>query len=509
MPVLVKESIISQKDTDMWKLSFLIVMGIVFCFSFLEDVYGANKSVIVGFHRTPGTYEKNIIRKARGRIKRTFGKVRAMSVTLDEKEIERLKRDSINVAYIEEDAVMSAIDPIVSQEYIDSWGVAHIGSENVHLSGNRGEGVKIAVLDTGIDYTHDDLQDNYRGGYDFVFGDDDPYDDSSRSHGTHIAGIIGAQDNGSGVVGVAPGADIYAVKVLDGGGFGLLSWLIEGIEWSIDNGMDIINLSLEGRDFQSLRDACDSAYSAGILIVSASGNTSGGEVRYPAAYDSVIAVTGTDADDMQGYFSPIGPEIELAAPGVDILSSIANWNYETLSGTSQAAAHVTGAAALFLASDLEDVNGDSFVDNRDLRQVLQSTATDLGGPGPDNVYGYGRIDVTDASFQEFETILLTLERNSRSPRDDTQSVTLSGAVYEIDIENHGLRGIKMAVYEGDVFVKELSRKYRLFPWKRHRFVRRKSRERTIVLDARNKEYDVNFTPYGRRGRSADLTITEK
>ncbi len=507
--MLVKESIISQKDTDMWKLSFLIVMGIVFCFSFLEDVYGANKSVIVGFHRTPGTYEKNIIRKARGRIKRTFGKVRAMSVTLDEKEIERLKRDSINVAYIEEDAIISAVDPIFSQEYVDSWGVAHIGSENVHLSGNRGEGVKIAVLDTGIDYTHDDLQDNYRGGYDFVFGDDDPYDDSSRSHGTHIAGIIGAQDNGSGVVGVAPGADIYAVKVLDGGGFGLLSWLIEGIEWSIDNGMDIINLSLEGMDFQSLRDACDSAYNEGVLIVAAAGNTRGGEVRYPAAYDSVIAVTGTDADDIQAYFSPFGPEIELAAPGVDILSSVTGGMYSTLDGTSQSAAHVTGAAALFLASDLEDITGDGFIDNRDLRQVLQLTAMDVGETGPDNMYGYGLIDVTEASLQGFEPIHMTLERKSRLPRRDTQSLTLSGAVYEINIENHGLRGIRMAVYDGDMFVKELSRRIRMHHGKRYRFFRKKYGPRNIVLDARDGEYDIYFTPYGRRGRSADLTITEQ
>ena len=164
----------------------------------------------------------------------------------------------------------------------------------------------MAILDTGIDYTHEDLDGNYRGGYDFVFGDDDPFDDSRNSHGTHVAGIIAAEKNGIGVVGVAPEAEIYAVKVLDGAGFGTEDWIIAGIEWAVSNGVDVINMSLTGPDRQGLREACEQARNAGILLVAAGGNSlaGGGPVKYPAAYNSVIAVTGTDALDLPGYFAP-------------------------------------------------------------------------------------------------------------------------------------------------------------------------------------------------------------
>ncbi len=504
-----------------WQLLVYILFTMLLCFLFPDQAYTANRSVIVGFHKKPSSSEENLIRRNRGRIRRTYGRIRAMSVTLDDKAIERVKRYS-NVSYVEDDAVISSVDSIWSQEYSNSWGVYHIGAGVSHTSGNKGRGVKIAIIDTGIDYTHDDLKDNFRGGRDFVFDDDDPYDDSWNSHGTHIAGIIAARENKSGVIGVAPEADVYAVKVLDGAGFGLLSWLIAGIEWSIDNGMDIINLSIQGEDLQSLRAACESAYSAGVLIIAAAGNSSGREVLYPAAYSNVIAVTGTDANNMQAYFSPYGSEIELAAPGVDILSSIANWDYETLSGTSQAAAHVAGTAALFFASDLEDINGDRIIDNVDVRLMLQKTAVDLGEEGPDDVFGFGLVDASAASFQTHEPLSLTVKRNSSSPRDDTETVSLSGAIYKIKIKPHGLRGIKMAVYEGDTFKKKLSRYYRfihrnmkiyrLFRKNKkemYRFFRKKRRTRTISIDARNTEYDIYFTPYGRRGASARLIITEK
>ena len=263
-------------------------------------------------------------------------------------------------------------------------------------------GIKVAILDTGIDYTHEDLAANYRGGYDFVFNDNDPYDDSYFGHGTHVAGIVAAAENGIGVIGVAPEAELLAVKVLDGGGFGTADRIIAGIEWAVLQGADIINLSIQGRHSQGLRDACDAAYEAGVLIVAAGGNSlaGGGPVKYPAAYDSVIAVTATDPSDLPGYFAPVGNALELAAPGVDILSTVARGGYDYLSGTSQAAPHVTGAAALYLAFNTEDVNGDGVVNHKDVRQLLQSTATDLGDAGKDPIFGYGLANAGGAAFAE-------------------------------------------------------------------------------------------------------------
>ena len=356
-------------------------------------VLSAERSVIVGFHRKPELAEMAIMRGATrsGEIKRTFHLIPAMAASLTEEEIENLKKDS-NVAYVEDDAIFKAV--AVGDEYTNAWGVLHIGADVAHANGNKGMGVKIAVIDTGIDYNHEDLDGNYAGGWDFVFDDNDPFDDNTISHGTHVAGIIAAEENGIGVIGVAPEADLYAVKVLDGGGFGLESWVIAGLEWAVDNGMDIVNLSLEGPHGESLQAACDSAYNAGILLVAAGGNTSGGSVSYPAAYESVIAVTATDANDVRAYFSPVGPELELAAPGVDILSTvtIANGNYSLLSGTSQAAPHVAGTAALAILSNTKDLNGDGLVDNKDVRLKLQMTAIDLGDPGLDSMYGFGLVN---------------------------------------------------------------------------------------------------------------------
>ena len=344
----------------------------------------ADKTFIVGFRQRPGPSEVALLHGNGGIIKRAYKLLPAMAVTLPEQAIARLIQHS-NVAYIEPNGLFQAAD-----EYTDSWGVSHVGAEVAHAGGNKGVGIKIAVIDSGIYSTHEDLDANYKGGYDFVFNDDDPNDETTISHGTHVSGIIAAEENGAGVIGVAPEAEIYAVRVLDGAGFGNLEWVIAGIEWAVDNGMDIANLSLEGPDFQSLHDACDAAYAAGVLLVAAGGNTSGGEVKYPAAYSSVIAVTATDASDAKAYFSPIGPALELAAPGTSILSTVRGGGYNLLSGTSQAAPHVTGIAALFFTTNPVDLNSNGIHD--EVRDMLQTSALDLGEPGPDSTFGYGLVN---------------------------------------------------------------------------------------------------------------------
>lgn len=360
----------------------------------------AEKTVIIRFKQSPGASEAALIRKARGKIRRSHQLIPAMTASLPAEEIGKLRKNS-RIAYIEENAVYAvAPEPPTGNEYGNSWGVKHIVAEVAHASGNKGTGIKIAVLDTGIDYTHEDLAVNYRGGYDFAYGDNDPSDDNFFGHGTHVAGIIAAAGNGIGVIGVAPEAELYAVKVLDGGGFGTEDWIIAGIEWAVSNKVDIINLSIQGPHSQGLKDACDAAYNAGVLLVAAGGNSlaGGGPVKYPAAYDSVIAVTATDSSDVPGYFAPVGNALELSAPGVDILSTVPGGGYDLLSGTSQAAPHVAGAAALYLLSNKEDLNGDGVVNHKDVRLLLQTTSTDLGDPGKDQVFGYGLVNAAQAAF---------------------------------------------------------------------------------------------------------------
>jgi subtilisin len=365
-----------------YKLFFLLAPLLLIAPGFAQS---AEKTCIIGFHRKPGPSNAALLHGAGVTIKRTYKLIPAMAVTLPEQAIARLAEHS-NVAYIEPNGIFKASD-----EYTDSWGVLHIGADVPHASGNKGAGVKIAVIDSGIDRYHQDLDDNYMGGYDFVFNDADPNDETSISHGTHVSGIIAAEENGTGVIGVAPEAGIYAVRVLDGAGFGTLEWIIAGIDWAVDHGMDIANLSLEGPDFQSLHDACDAAYAAGVLLVAAGGNTNGGVVKYPAAYSSVIAVTATDASDQRAYFSPLGPALELAAPGTSILSTVRGGGYGFLSGTSQAAPHATGMAALFFAANPVDLNGNGFLHD-EVRDMLHASAIDLGEPGPDSIFGYGLVN---------------------------------------------------------------------------------------------------------------------
>jgi subtilisin len=262
------------------------------------------------------------------------------------------------------------------------WGVDRIDAEWAWDT-SRGTGVNVAVIDTGIDATHPDLVDNIAGGTNFVrkvwWRDPDSgawADDNG--HGTHVAGIIAAEDNEIGVVGVAPEASLYAVKVLGKNGSGYVSDIILGIEWAVDNGMQVANMSLgTDTDVQSLHDACDAAADADLLLVAAAGND-GGAVDYPAAYSSVIAVAATDINDQRASWSSYGPEVLVAAPGVSVRSTWKGGGYKTISGTSMAAPHVTGTLALNLSAD------------------LAGTADDLPPTGYDVYTGYGLVDTEEA-----------------------------------------------------------------------------------------------------------------
>lgn len=263
------------------------------------------------------------------------------------------------------------------------WGVDRIDAELVQQRyGIKGFGVKVAVIDTGIDQNHPDLK--AYGGASFItstFQDD-------NGHGTHVAGTIAALDNGEGVLGVAPEAQIYALKVLNSAGSGNYSDIAAAIEWSIDNGMNIISMSLGGSSpSELLRAAVVKAHQAGILIIAAAGNAgndtgTGDNVLYPARYPEVIAVAATDSSDKRASFSSTGPDVELAAPGVNILSTFPGGIYKALNGTSMAAPHITGLAAL-IKSTYPNLT------NEQIRKKLSETALDLGQAGRDPWYGYG------------------------------------------------------------------------------------------------------------------------
>lgn len=493
-----------------------LALSAIFYSSLTGSAAAGQKSVIIRFHQPPGVSEEALIRGSKGLIKHKHRIIPAITAHLPEEAIADMAKDP-RIAYIADNNVVTAVEPVPGDEYLNSWGVQHIGAGLVHESGNKGAGVKIAVLDTGIDYTHEDLAGNYKGGYNFVEYPDpnDPdktityplntFDDSGNGHGTHVAGIIGARQNGIGAVGVAPEADLYAVKVLDGARHGLDSWVIKGIEWAVSNGMQIINMSLEGGYNPAVEEACNAAYAGGALLVAAAGNTYGGPIDYPAGYASVIAVTGTDPKDINAWFSPDDPKVELAAPGVNIMSTVPSSvfstigisGYDILSGTSQAAPHVAGTAALILSSgNLEDLNNDGKVNNEDLRLKLGMTTLDLGVPGRDTAFGYGLLNAAKAALPDDEAEHLTITKTCK-PALDAKTLSLSQALYRVTIENNGLSMVTVKVSKDGVFLKKLS--------SIHFFDRKRPQKVTFNLDVASN-VDVTFIPFGKKGASANITI---
>lgn len=327
------------------------------------------------------------------------------AVLLPEKALATLTRqpgvlridDDVEVFALAKGGVAGKPAPVQPTEALP-WGIDRINADLV-WGITTGDPVKVAIVDTGIDVKHPDLAGNLKGGVSTV-GYTTSYNDDN-GHGTHVAGIAAALDNEIGVIGVGPKIDLYAVKVLDRRGSGYLSDVIEGLDWAVQNGMWVVNMSLgTSSDIQSFHDAVQRVYAAGIVQVAAAGN-SGGAVIYPAAYSEVIAVSATDNTDTLAYWFSRGPEVDLAAPGVSIYSTYKGQTYKTLSGTSMAAPHVTGAAALVLtiAVGVYDLDGDSLWDPNEVQNKLEATAEDLGAAGKDELYGSGLVDVEKAVLQ--------------------------------------------------------------------------------------------------------------
>ena len=359
-----------------------------------------NVSVIIGFKNTPGKSDVDFINSQGGVIKRRYRIINAISADVPQESMDIIAK-SPNVEYIEIDekvfahAQIGTCQPVQVLKQTIPWGIERIGSRLVNAVGNTGKGIKIGILDTGIDYNHEDLKSNYRGGYNFVGNNSNAIDDNG--HGTHVAGIVAAEDNDIGVVGVAPGAYLYSVKVLAFDSTGSTSDIVSGLEWSIDNGMQIINMSLGSEDdSMSVSRAINNTYNAGILIVAAAGNSGnavgkGENIDFPAKYNSVISVGATDKNDKRANFSSTGPTLEISAPGVGILSTLNGGRnrYGTLSGTSMSCPHVTGVAALIMSAE-------QGITNTRVRIRMQTTAQNMSnvskGFSSKDWYGYGLVD---------------------------------------------------------------------------------------------------------------------
>ncbi|TLS36426.1 S8 family peptidase [Pseudalkalibacillus caeni] len=251
------------------------------------------------------------------------------------------------------------------------------------------EDVTIAVIDTGVDLDHPDLQGRLSKGYNVLEGNSKPEDDNG--HGTHVAGIIASKiNNNEGVAGITWYNKIMPIKAMSGEGHGTSYDIAQGIIWATDHGADVINMSLGNYQPSSvMKEAIRYAYNKDVVLIAASGNDSSNQPSYPASFKEVLSVAAVDANKNRAAFSNFGSTVDIAAPGVNIASTFVDHQYAALSGTSMASPHVAALAGL-----IRSYNPD--LSNREVMDLIKQTSDDLGDKGKDIYYGHGLIDVVQA-----------------------------------------------------------------------------------------------------------------
>jgi len=348
------------------------------------------------------------------------------------------------VEYAEPNHIRKPLELPNDTYYKNQWALPKISAPDAWDKTTGTNTVIVAVIDTGVDYTHPDLKINVDSttGYDFAKNSPDPMDDNG--HGTHVAGIIGAAGNNSiGITGVCWSVKIMPLKVFNASGNSDTIWISSAIIYAANKGARVINMSLGDISYppesnQTESDACKYAYDKGVILVAASGNgydtngdneidTPGMEpVTYPAAYEYVIAVGATDKDDKRASYSNYGSALDLVAPGGDGVPL--DWIYSTFStgtsgsqgyaymmGTSMASPHVAGAVALLLSKN-PDLNFS------EIYTKLTESADDVESSGKDIYTGYGRLNIARALGYSFPVVKKE-PKNSPNPFNPKREIT--------------------------------------------------------------------------------------
>ena len=295
--------------------------------------------------------------------------------------------------------VEATFAPLALADIID-WGLALLNVPD-HWKRTAGAGVRVALLDTGIEESHPDLADAIDESRDFTKSKSGPAD--RNGHGTHVAGIVAARKNNRGVVGVAPQSRLLVAKVLGDDGVGSSAAVAAGVDWACDCGAHVISMSLGSpQPDTALHAAIQRATAKGVFIITAAGNAGrAGSVNYPARWRETVAVAAVDRNGRLSRFSSRGAQVDIAAPGQDVLSTYRDGGYAKLSGTSMAAPFVAGVVALLVplhgnGSDRPCAgNADATTPLRnvnDLLEHLRRTAIDAGPVGYDPGYGWGLIN---------------------------------------------------------------------------------------------------------------------
>lgn len=378
--------------------------------------------ILVKFRANASEWDINQeIKKHSGRIDRKLNKINTIVLQVPQSQEDQTMAALVlnpKVEYSELDYIAQALDfpsdsaPSDPSFATNQWGLentgqtiqGHLGKVNADINAQGawqttlGAGIKVAVLDSGIDASHPDLSGKIDLSQDFTGSGttDDMY-----GHGTHVSGIVAANTNNAmGISGTCPSCHLLNGKVLDNNGSGAYSWIANGIVWATDNGAKVINLSLGGSAGSlTLQNAINYALSHNVVVVAAAGNSGTGAPLYPAAYANVVSVAATNNVDQKASFSNYGANVSVAAPGESIYSTFPTHtfalktqygmsnNYDFGSGTSMATPMASGVAGLIWSTSY-GTNSDA------VRNRLFSTADQIAGTG--TYWHYGRINAAKA-----------------------------------------------------------------------------------------------------------------
>jgi subtilisin family serine protease len=295
----------------------------------------AREHVFVGFANTPGPAERALVQRHGGNVRFAFPSVNALAVDVSSEKIGQIARES-GVRYVEQDPVREPLG-LADTQLVPAlsnglYGLVTTRSVHAHSAGATGAGVKACVADTALATTHPDIAGNFVAGHDSFAGDNnvDVSDGgvaATETHGTHVAGILLGVNNSVGILGVAYNADLYHARVLgtqaDGTVSGTTSQVMDGVQWLADQGCKVVNLSLGGGSPSRTEQALYSQlHNAGTLIVAAAGNDGRNRLSNPAAYGSVVSVAAVDVNNTIASLSNTGKGLDLAAPGILVLSSV-------------------------------------------------------------------------------------------------------------------------------------------------------------------------------------------
>lgn len=360
-----------------------ILMAVAFALPAQTQAEELDQRVMVEFVPGQKALLQDALASKDAEIHYVFEQLNVMAVTLPSRAIDSLVDDP-SVVRVEPDVLRYPTDQVVpygvdSVEARDVWDVDRNGV--IDPGAPTGAGRTVCIIDSGIAIGHEDF-----GGVS-VSGYNAGWDTDNYGHGTHVAGIVAAMNNTTGILGVTPGeVSLYIVKVWgDNGQWVYSSTLIDAATRCLNAGAQVVNMSLAGSSYSSYENAMfNYLYSQGLLLVAAAGNSGGTAYAYPASYDSVISVGAVDQNNVVASFSRKNDKVELVAPGVYIYSTWKDGGYAYMGGTSMAAPHVAAAAAVVWSSNPGKTNVE-------VRAALQQSAMDLGAAGRDNSYGYGLI----------------------------------------------------------------------------------------------------------------------